>query len=359
MDRVLRSTECPFTWETPLLPVKDLERYLSVIDDKDSLCMVWNEVMIKTRLAAAFCLEKRVRSEAVSRRYIVEAYLRIVPALWGPREDGDLVQDYGLALRHLVDATWAHICRDFHGGDPAAMRHLDAFLRRDMVHFDTLCGHFKSALVAIRADMAGYPENISAARQAIEMNPNEGQWHTILAKVMVNSRQTLKHDGVRWLHSTQEEKTAAETGHKLARNPESYLTLARVNEDLGYYSKAVELLREGIAAYPHNVYLLWRGADIVRALPKPHRNRALAVRWYERALDLEGDCLMLHQRLGSLHLERNDKAAAATHMKRFACHMNMSFPSIVGSDLKEDEFYELISKGVDKFIKSEVPHYYR
>lgn len=75
------------------------------------------------------------------------------------------------------------------------------------------------------------------------MNPDEGHWHCLLAKMMVSARREMKEQGMPWLYSVQEEMTAAQTALRLRKTAKAYLVLSRVHEDLGYHSRAVELLR--------------------------------------------------------------------------------------------------------------------
>lgn len=73
--------------------------------------------------------------------------------------------------------------------------------------------------------------------------------------------------------------------------------------------------REATETFPNNSFLAWQAADIVRSLPKPHRDRRQAVRWYEQSLRIDNDCSLVHHQLYTLLMERGDTAAALAHMK--------------------------------------------
>lgn len=69
----------------------------------------------QTKLAYTHC---QARCLELSVPFIAEAYMTLLasearcaalPPPPGPRDD--LVHEYGAALRHMVDATWAFICR--------------------------------------------------------------------------------------------------------------------------------------------------------------------------------------------------------------------------------------------------------
>lgn len=357
VDRLLKTTECPFTWDSPLPSAARVEELRDMHDVvKHNKAMVWSEVIGYTVLASASCRGAGPGAETASRRFTVEAYMRIMPTLWdwGLWQD-DLVQHYGLALRHLVDATWAHICREFHGDDPAAMRDLSLFLQNDMVHASSLCDHFQAALVAIQAEIGLFPGNLSLARKAVQMNPDEGQWHCVLARVLWAARHQVTKQGAPWLFSMQEEMTAAQRAFDLLENVDTFFALARINEDLGYYSRTVELLRAVTTAFPDNACALWQAADMIRALPKPHRDRRRAVLWYERSIELLGDSAscMVHSKLGCLLMERGDTTAAREHLRKSAWTMGSNVlkekrPGYTSRDV--EELNDFLDQGLMGFM---------
>lgn len=81
------------------------------------------------------------------------------------------------------------------------------------------------------------------AKKAIELNAGEGHWHLVLAKLMRSGRTTYEQEHMHWPHSVEAERDAAHRAFQLRKNVETYLVLAGTYQDMGYHSKALDLMK--------------------------------------------------------------------------------------------------------------------
>ncbi|XP_026285844.1 uncharacterized protein LOC113211622 [Frankliniella occidentalis] len=317
VDAALKNLECPFTWDTPPMQSHQIEDIL--VKNKGRMPMIWNEVIIMAKLAYTFCQKNQPLRGF---HCLVEAYMRLLPAF----DEGDeLVRDYYEALKHLVDATWAHMCRlsSLTSEYPdESLRDLAALVD-GLTPGKSLRPSQRSALLIVRAKCAHYPDSVPLAREAIEMWPDEGHWHTVLAKLLCSGRYMQKQLGeVYSLYSQLEQKKAAMAGFEKRKTVEAYLMLASVHQDTGFCSKAMEIMKEAVEAFPRSSWVLVEAAEMARALPKPQRDTRSALRWLRRALECPGgSCPYVSYLLGVLLLERGDNIEARPHIARAAPQM--------------------------------------
>ncbi|KAK3928433.1 Pre-mRNA-splicing factor SNU114 [Frankliniella fusca] len=317
LDEALAELECPFTWDTPPT-LQHLIKDITTIN-KGRLIMPWNEVIIKTKLAYTFC---KMGSVCRAPQYIAEAYMRLMPAF---DEDDQLVREYGTALRHFVDATWAHVCRLKDDDDDDALRELVTFVAA-VPSAKSLDARQRSALLIVRAKCEHYPHGVPLARKAIELNPDEGHWYSVLSKLMCTGRfihSQLSESAMPPGYSVSEQLEAAVTGFQKRKTIESYLLLVRAHQDADNPSKALELMKKAVDAYPRSAWLLGEAAELATEMPKGLRDTRSALRWLQRALDCPGgQCPSVAYQLGLLLLELGEMKQARPHLERAAKHMD-------------------------------------
>ncbi|XP_034253360.1 uncharacterized protein LOC117652505 [Thrips palmi] len=303
---MMRGLACPFTWDN-----------MMVFDDDDDInCMIdrlplavssWDSIIQKCHIA--FCEFQR-GNVPKSSCFISECFIPLleVPGL---ETSCELTKTYRQGLKHVLDATSAFIrLHDAH--EDMSRRNLFNFVA-SIPSVDSMDEKQKAAINAIRCKLSAYPNNKLYARAAIALDPNEGQWHFYLSKVIYDAEQLPDHNCMKEGHEAPDmadllnhNKVALFSARK---SPEPFLLMAHLILTYGHPStpqveKANECIKKALDQFPNSPFVHEQAAEIVvKSTPLiglyVMSNLKKIELHYKEAIRLAGkDILSIRHRLG-------------------------------------------------------------
>ncbi|KAK3929039.1 TPR repeat-containing protein MJ1345 [Frankliniella fusca] len=236
----VRRLQCPFTWKIP----KERSRH-ELTREKDTLVLApnpWTVVLSKLFLAYQYAMWDDIEE---SKRQLVECYLPLVALeVKGlVRDDIDLVNDYKIGLKHVIDSSWAFVSCNKKGLD------IEPFLDSITPH-STMSDTQKAAVWAIRSKLIRHEGSLSltAIETAITLNPNEGQWYLYKAQLLHLSE--LEEEAFRALQVAYLHRQSAEITIVYAIAFIEYQL--RKREEI---KPGLEILREAVTKWPKSSYV--------------------------------------------------------------------------------------------------------
>lgn len=311
---VMAGLQSPFAWNSPPLMLDKCEF------SKDKLFLVgttFSEVFERAQLAYSLSCWNR-RDEA--RAMLVHCYMYLLP-------DPDfgttcsLVRDYGEALRHLLDATWAGLsvtarATPCHGVDPALR-----FFIGTIQPFDKMDRRQQAALHALHSRFCDeVDDSVRWLRKAINLSPDEGEWRFLLGWRLQEQRGEVIAPS-----PTPEEVTLLRDAHRLRPTPMTIVRLAKTLADAGTrgQEEAKQLIDEAQRTYPDNPAVLFQVVNVLPSLRErvPDADR-LIERLLRKILAMTGESAQVRIKLAMLYMSTDqkkdstrefDRALAANH----------------------------------------------
>lgn len=326
----LSPLHCPFAWNENLyLDFHTLDELAYSIDKLPLAGSPWSAIFERLRLAFSLFVYDR-NDEA--RAHMVDCYMYLFPCLQPGPED-EFVRKYRVAIRFLLDSTWAGLClvlrKPCYGLDPP----LKAFLQR-LPRLEDLSKPQQAAVWAMKGCFLWNKEGgrmQSCCRKAIALDPEEAEWRHLLGWKL----QGARGEYAPWPDS--EEMTSLREAYRLRKTPSTTLRLAASLADGGPRDKteARKLIDEALKLYPDKAAVYVQAADVMQKMSGRLNPTQLAEvqNWLKRALGLAGESAYLLMKIGSIAKFNGRKNKSGLKMMEKAIRMN---PEACNAFLKID-----------------------
>ncbi|XP_026287874.1 uncharacterized protein LOC113213123 [Frankliniella occidentalis] len=297
---IMRGLSCAFTWNTKIRVFNDTD--LDELVDRLPLAVsTWHRIIDLCHIAVSHHVKGNFNRSKV---FSTESYIPLLE-IPGIQSNCTLINQHRQALKHVLDSTSAFIqlssCDDY-----MARRNLYDYAKT-IPSFDSMDKKQRAAVHAIRSQLTEYPDNMLWAREAVKLDPEEGQWHFYLAEILFEADQRGQFNGKARDEAFKEVMKHNSLSLKLRQDtPQPFLLLAEIlvaGGDADSSEKSYVLVQNALKKFPNSAYVHERAADILQSsqptfyfLPKSY---LLIEPFYKKALKLAGkECATLRHKLG-------------------------------------------------------------
>lgn len=298
MVQQLRRLQCPLLWPAAAGRAPSKAELYKRLDSTPHRPTLWHVAVEYIDIACQFA---RLRILWKSRELLEEVYAILMGDEAGdPKVDVNantvdpgaadheesLLRRYRAGLKHVVDASWLMVRED-----QAMRRGLalpDGTPLTHVLLYDELDNRQRASVWAMRSLMGR--GDAEAARKALELEPDEGQWLYVQGLSMRSARarkRALDLDDLEPAY-TPNELSVFLKAYGQRPNPQTILRLARcfVDGKEQDRKRCDELLREALERFPRSAYVQLQSGHLFESLGRGARDDRRAKICFQQALHL-------------------------------------------------------------------------